>query len=161
MIQIMNSQENFIMRCLNSISFIFFHLIRTLPPRLRSTYSRLMLPDPKYVLSLASQPKGQWRGQCGPQSPSLQKPCKSSIAHRTQRLLSAAILFLMFSSLRIEKNFLEQVIEIYFTYNSYIINNMDNIIESIYLILTLPPHLLRNNYIPPQRHVLPIPWYSP
>ena len=59
------------------------------------------------------------------------------------------------------KKFLEQVIEIYFTYNSYIINNMDNIIEKIYFILTLPPHLLRNNYIPPQRHVLPIPWYSP
>ena len=71
MTQIRSSQENFIMRCLNSISF--FYPIRTLPPRLRSTYSGLMLPDPKYVLSLASQPKGQWRGQCGPQSPSHQK----------------------------------------------------------------------------------------
>ena len=134
MIRRRNSQENFIMRCLNSISFI------------------LPYPGPPTPLTLP------YNGLMWLQSSS---STKSSIAHRTQRLLSAAILFLMFSSLRIEKNFLEQVIEVYFTYNSYIINNMDNIIKSIYLILTLPPHLLRNNYIPPQRHVLPIPWYSP
>ena len=157
----MNSQENFIMRCLNSISFIFFHLIRTLPPRLRSTYSRLMLPDPKYVLSLASQPKGQWRGQCGPQSPSHQKRRQIlNSSQNTEIALSSHPVFDVFLA-SYRKKFLEQVIEIYFTYNSYIINNMDNRIKKIYFILTLPPHLLRNNYIPPQRRVLPIPWYSP
>ena len=40
---------------------------------------------------------------------------KIPVPHRTQGLISAAIIFLMFSLLRIENNFLELVIDIYFT----------------------------------------------